>query len=480
MRQVVAAVFILLAGILEFDSALAQNSSTFSNKFHDYFKAVALKAGQGARNEVVRQRYIEAAIAPLLINFLIERPAQIREIIAGLAAAVPDAAPKLIQNVTESLPGFTRQIAQASAIRTNHAAPPTFTIRQSFQVASQNLNKSTNNKSSATEVAAWAVSAIAQNSVKLEQILEKALIATPGDEIVIIRSVQNAYPGFARRIDAATGITPINYRAGSLSTSPASLADQTAKTQIQENKPSRPPLYPSSTLAVDQYQANANNDGDEISDPAESVNRIIFSFNESIDFLLFRPIAQGYNYLMPEPVLNAVRRFFLNLDSPVLFANDLIQGEFKQASITLRRFGINTSLGVLGLFDPATDFGWERHHADFGQTLHSYGVEAGPYLVLPLLGPASTRSGVGRLVDNIFQPLGYFLTTGQNLGISASRAMVKREELLNPLQELRETSVDYYTALKAAFWQARQIELEKNVVDGMGDGGANKLFDAAD
>ena len=135
---------------------------------------------------------------------------------------------------------------------------------------------------------------------------------------------------------------------------------------------------------------------------------------------------------------------------------------------------------MLGLLDPATKFGWERHHADFGQTLHSYGMGSGPYLVLPLIGPASMRGGIGRLVDILFQPLGYFLTTGQNFSISASRAVVKREELLGALKELQENSVDYYTALKAAFWQARQIELDKNVVDGMGDGGTDKLFDAAD
>jgi len=480
LRQVVAVVFILLAGILEFGSAFAQNPSTLSNKFHDYFKAVALKAGQGARNEVVRQRYIEAALAPLLTNSLIEQPGQIRKIIAGLSAAVPDAAPKLILNATASFPGFSREIAQASAIRANQPALPTAAMTQSFQVVSQDLTMGTHIKGGAILTASWAVSAISRNPAGLEQILEKALVASAGHENIIIRSVQSAYPGFSRRIGAAIGITSINYRETSLSASPEQLAVQTVEAQIPGHIPTGSPLHPSSTLTADQYQANVNNDGDEISDPVEPVNRIFFSFNESIDFLMFRPIAQGYNYVMPVPTINAIRRFFLNLDSPVILANDLVQGDFKQASITLGRFGINSSLGMLGFLDPAKNFGWERHHADFGQTLYSYGVGSGPYLVLPLIGPASMRGSIGRLVDILFQPLSYFLTTGQNFGISGSRAVVKREELLRPLQELRENSVDYYTALKAAFWQARQIELGKSVVDSMGNGGADKLFDAAD
>jgi len=478
LRQIVAAVLILLAGILECGSAFSQYSPAFSKQFYDYFNTVALKAGHGARNSVVRQRYIESALAPLLTNFFIERPDQIREIIAGLSAAVPDVAPILILNATASFPGFAHQIAQASAKSSSQLGPPTVAMTQSIQVTGQNLSART--KDRAIEVTSWAVSAIAQNSAELEEILGKALAASPGREKIIIHSVLSAYPGFARRINAATGIISINNSLRPVSVSPAPHAVQTTETKTSVHMPAGSTPDRSSTFAADQHEANGNNDGNDINDPLESVNRIIFAFNESIDSHLLQPIAQGYNYVMPDPAIDAVRRFFLNLDSPVILTNDLIQGDFKQASITLGRFGINSSLGVLGLLDPATNFGWERHHADFGQTLHSYGMEAGPYLVLPLIGPASMRGGIGRLVDILFQPLGYFLTTGQNISISASRAVVKREELLGGLKELQENSVDYYTALKAAFWQARQIELDKNIFDGMGDGGADKLFDAAD
>ena len=183
---------------------------------------------------------------------------------------------------------------------------------------------------------------------------------------------------------------------------------------------------------------------------------------------------------MPDPAVHAVQRFFLNLDSPVILVNDLLQGDFKGAGVTLGRFSINSTLGVFGLFDPAAGFGWEHHHADFGQTLHSYDVGAGPYLVLPLLGPVSTRNGIGKVVDIFFQPLTYLANGVQTFGVGATRAVVKREELLDPLDELRENSLDYYTGLKAAFWQARQMELGKGALDGPGDSGADKLFDAAD
>ncbi|MDP6689096.1 MAG: VacJ family lipoprotein, partial [Alphaproteobacteria bacterium] len=217
----------------------------------------------------------------------------------------------------------------------------------------------------------------------------------------------------------------------------------------------------------------------EIDDPLEPMNRIIFALNETIDLVLLRPIAIGYNWIMPNPAIEAVRRFVLNLDAPVIMINDLLQGDVTDAGVTLGRFGINSTIGVLGLFDPAQRIGLERHHADFGQTLHSYEVGAGPYLVLPLIGPVSSRGGAGKVVDIFFQPLSYLLSGTESLALAAGRAVVRREELLDPLDELRENSIDYYTGLKAAFWQARQVELAKGTQAGLGDGGADKLFDAA-
>ena len=98
---------------------------------------------------------------------------------------------------------------------------------------------------------------------------------------------------------------------------------------------------------------------------------------------------------------------------------------------------------------------------------------------MPFIGPASSRGGAGKVVDIFFQPLTYLLSGTESLALATGRAVIKREELLDPLDELRENSIDYYTGLKAAFWQARQVELAKGTQAGLGDGGADKLFDAA-
>ena len=167
--------------------------------------------------------------------------------------------------------------------------------------------------------------------------------------------------------------------------------------------------------------------------------------------------------MTPDPVIEAIRNFFANLQSPVIFANDLLQLSLDDAATTFGRFGVNSTIGLLGFFDPATGMGLEAHNADFGQTLHTYGAGAGPYIVLPILGPSTTRDGIGLIVDVLFQPLSYLLTTEQSLGLLGVKGIVRREELLEPLDELRASSIDYYSALRSAYYQRRAIELGKGV-----------------
>ena len=478
--RVIAAAVILLTGLLGPAYASAQTSATFATQFRDYFTAIALNAGHGARNEVVRQRQVEAVLAAMVTQFLIERPAQVSAVIAGLSAAAPDVASRIAKNAMASFPGFAAQIAQASSRSASQLATPTLAMTQTVPATLQGSALDPRIKIHAARVAAWAVSAIAQNSSALEKIMAHAIAAAPGGETTMVSSVQAAYPGFAQRIVKATGLAaamPIpaltSQHAVSLAVQPVVSGPRTVSSP-QRTLISRP------TLGDVARPSDGNEDDGEIDDPLEPMNRIIFAFNDTVDLILLRPIALGYRSVMPDPAVHAVQRFFLNLDSPVILVNDLLQGDFKDARVTLGRFSINSTLGVFGLFDPAAGFGWEHHHADFGQTLHSYDVGAGPYLVLPLLGPASTRNGIGKVVDIFFQPLTYLANTVQSLSVGATRAVVKREELLDPLDELRENSLDFYTGLKAAFWQARQMELGKGALDGPGDSGADKLFDAAD
>ncbi|MBT4488122.1 MAG: hypothetical protein HOK30_25495 [Rhodospirillaceae bacterium] len=514
MRGFLAAA-ILVAGLFGPGWAMAQDQAGLAAGFQNYFAATAQNAGIGARNEAIRHRQVRAVLSPQITRFLVQRPGQINPMIRGLAAAVPDIAPTIINEAMTAFPGFANQIAMAAGYRGAPVARATTYARQRFRASPRAGLGRHQVDAHAARVAAWASSAIARNPRGLDQIMAQALAAAPGGEVAVVRAVQAAYPGFESRIAAATGVV-VGARPGLTTprsmyrptqtvrmTTPRAVVVQpgmgqpgigqptaakpavvqpvivqpivqrrTAASQSPQPRPATEPLPPGLRLA------DADEEDGGISDPLEPMNRIIFAFNDTVDLILLRPIAIGYNAILPDVVIQSVRRFFLNLDAPVILANDLLQGDFRDAGVTVGRFGVNSTIGLMGLFDPAARFGWERHHADFGQTLHAYDVGAGPYLVLPLLGPVSTRGGVGKVTDIFFQPLTYLLTTVQNLAIGATRAVVRREELLNPLDELRENSVDYYTGLKAAFWQARQIELNKGALSGLGDGGADKLFDA--
>src|SRR5690606_25232813 len=142
-------------------------------------------------------------------------------------------------------------------------------------------------------------------------------------------------------------------------------------------------------------------------DPLEVPNRMMFAFNEALDFMIIRPVAVTYRYVVPVGVRNTVRNFLRNLRSPVTLANDLLQGDFDRAEITFTRFFINSTIGMLGLFDIAADSGFQYHEEDFGQTMGTYGAGEGFYLVLPVLGPSSLRDGGGRIVDIFLDPLTY-------------------------------------------------------------------------
>ena len=148
---------------------------------------------------------------------------------------------------------------------------------------------------------------------------------------------------------------------------------------------------------------------EEANDPIEPLNRYFFELNNFLDIILLRPAAEIYDGVLPTLAKDGVRNFLDNLRSPVILANDLLQGEWVRAGDTTARFGINTTAGVLGLGDPATGWGYERHGEDFGQTLAVYGVGEGPYFYAPLLGPAPPRDLAGFGVDRFFDPLTYIL-----------------------------------------------------------------------
>lgn len=199
--------------------------------------------------------------------------------------------------------------------------------------------------------------------------------------------------------------------------------------------------------------------GEPIDDPLEGLNRVVFTLNDAVDTLIVRPVAAVYGFVTPVVVKQAVGRFYDNLKSPVILANDLLQGEFGAGATTLGRFAVNSTAGVGGLLDVATGIGLPGHDADFGQTLHVYGLGPGPYLVLPLMGPSTLRDATGQVVDGFLDPLGYVLPFEARLGLTAGKAISKREEIMDPLDQLRLGSLDYYAALRGAYYQRRAAEL---------------------
>lgn len=207
-------------------------------------------------------------------------------------------------------------------------------------------------------------------------------------------------------------------------------------------------------------QTTASADGEvEVYDPMENMNRGVFAFNDAVDDAFLKPVAKGYRAVVPKPIRSGMRNFLNNLRSPIVFANQVLQGDLPGAGNALARAAINTTVGVGGLFDVAATGGIKDEPEDFGQTLAVWGVGHGPYMVIPLLGPSSLRDGTGMLVDSFADPVRlYLFNTGREsvhyvrIGLSA---LDKREELLDVLEDLEKNSFDYYAAMRSAYIQRR-------------------------
>jgi len=205
-----------------------------------------------------------------------------------------------------------------------------------------------------------------------------------------------------------------------------------------------------------------------VPDPWEGFNRDLYAVHDAVDRAVLEPIARGYRTITPAPVRTGVRQFLRNLRSPAVFANDVLQGEPGRAGVAAARFGINTTFGVLGVFDPASSMGLEPHDEDFGQTLGAWGVSSGPYLFIPILGPTTVRDGAGRIVDMAFDPLRWAefddvetvrAARGAMTGISA------RENLLEPIDDIRANAVDPYAAIRTSYGLMRQSAIQNGQTD---------------
>jgi phospholipid-binding lipoprotein MlaA len=200
------------------------------------------------------------------------------------------------------------------------------------------------------------------------------------------------------------------------------------------------------------------------SDPFEPANRKLFAFNQALERYVFDPMLRGYRFVVPEPARRSLRRAFVNLNAPVIVANDVLQGRLFDAAEAFGCFALNSTVGWGGLFDAASEMGWEMRPADFGQTLAKVGVASGPYLVLPVFGPSTVRDGFGDVVDQLFHPLSYVFGPGPtwyfNTVIGGGSGLSKLDESHDQLRALRESSVDFYAALRSAYLQSRNAEVK--------------------
>ena len=223
---------------------------------------------------------------------------------------------------------------------------------------------------------------------------------------------------------------------------------------------------------------------DEPNDPLEIPNRFIFAFNQALDFAILHPAAVLYREIVPRQARDALRNFLRNLRAPVILANDLLQGELDRAGTTARRFAINSTAGVLGLFDVADDMGYAFHDEDFGQTLGVHGAGEGFYIVLPLLGPSNVRDATGLVADHFMDPWLYVADEyGKEEWLLARVALAGldlRARNIETLDEIERDAIDFYARIRSLYSQHRVNLINNGAVDSILEPNASREQPGAD
>ena len=231
---------------------------------------------------------------------------------------------------------------------------------------------------------------------------------------------------------------------------------------------------PHNVIASDADQVNTDSEDfdtttieDEIYDPLEPLNRAIFSFNNVADRIVLEPIAKGYKKL-PSQLQSGINNFLSNLRAPLVIVNQLLQGQGENAIQSSGRFIVNSSAGVFGLFDVAEKMGLEEKEEDYGQTLATWGVGDGFYIVLPLFGPSNLRDTSGMVLTMMTDPINaYAVSEGETWLVpmrTAVNAVDSRSQIIDEVNALRDNSVDYYAAVRSSYYQNRKAAIN-NVDD---------------
>lgn len=216
--------------------------------------------------------------------------------------------------------------------------------------------------------------------------------------------------------------------------------------------------------------ASTNPEAAAQNDPFESTNREVFSFNMALEENVGRPLTDAYTYVLPEFVRTGIHNFLENLGKPVTLGNDILQGEGTRAGQTLARMVTNTTLGLGGFIDVASDAGVPDHDEDFGQTLAVWGFGEGPYIMLPFFGPSNPRDGIGMAGDFFMDPLLYAHYDYENLSSDLRVGLGMTDKLsgtLDELDQLKRTSLDFYATTRSLYRQYRKAQIANGSADDM-------------
>jgi len=210
-------------------------------------------------------------------------------------------------------------------------------------------------------------------------------------------------------------------------------------------------------LALDRYD-----------DRLEMFNRAMFTFNDALDMTVLRPTASLYRVIVPSALREGIANAVANAASPVTLLNDILQGEGERAKVTLVRFTLNSTVGMGGLLDVAAAQGYAPHTEDFDQTLAVYGIKSGPYIVLPLFGPTTMRHAAGKVVDAVTTPTTWLLmdaSTVESFAPTMAQTVTSRESALDQLDGLRQSSPDYYAAVRDLYFRYREAEIRNGRIN---------------
>ncbi len=238
-----------------------------------------------------------------------------------------------------------------------------------------------------------------------------------------------------------------------------------------------------SACATPPSDSAARADFDRTNDPFEPTNRKIFAANQVLDRYVIEPAAEVFRAVLPDPVRTGIRNVLNNLGEPVIITNNVLQGEFHRADVSLGRFVSNSTFGLGGLLDFASNHELPRQSGDFGQTLYRWGMPPGPYLILPILGPSNPRDAIGLGVDSYLDPFGYIAINNNAGEASPSRFVAsgldQRAQNIETLDELQKNSLDFYAQLRSLVRQRRAQELNHGEPVRPGEDDADLYIDPA-